>query len=110
MLDRKFTRAGYGHDAAPDRHPRASHRLQACTTRECDARLGRGRPRLRANFRSSILTFRQSDVDRVLELQRAALRPDGIDADAGFAASRSYGPRKSASISSGSSAFGASGA
>ena len=23
-----------GHDAAPDRHPRASHRLQACTTRE----------------------------------------------------------------------------
>jgi hypothetical protein len=24
-----------GHDTAPDRHPRASHRLQACTTREC---------------------------------------------------------------------------
>jgi hypothetical protein len=43
-----------GHDTAPDRHPRASHRLQACTMRECGARLGRDRPRLRANFRSSI--------------------------------------------------------
>ena len=43
-----------GHDTAPDRHPRASHRLRACTTRTCDARLGRDRPRRRANFASSL--------------------------------------------------------
>ena len=42
------------HDAAPDRHPRASHRLLACTTRTCGTRLGRGRPRRRANFASSL--------------------------------------------------------
>jgi len=41
------------HDPAPDRHPRESHRRQACTTRTCDARLGRGCHRRRANFRQA---------------------------------------------------------
>ena len=43
-----------GHDTALDRHPRASHRLQACTTRTSGAQLGRDRPRRRANFASSL--------------------------------------------------------
>ena len=39
-----------GHDTAPDRHPHASHRLLACTTRDCVARLGRDRPRTARQF------------------------------------------------------------
>ena len=33
MPDRKFTGPDDGHDAAPDHHRCASHRLLACTTR-----------------------------------------------------------------------------
>jgi hypothetical protein len=65
MLDREFT-AGWMTATTRRRIVTLTRRtgLPACTASECGARLGRDRPQLRANSRSSIYARRMADDAR----------------------------------------------